>query len=134
MKWKFRGDRPIYAQLVEQLQRGILSGEFPPGAQVPSVRTLALEAEVNPNTMQRALAELEMLGLLRTHRTTGRTVTDDQSMIDNAKQSLAQAHIEAFFEGMFDIGFGEKEALKWIASEAKKRPPRNDRNIEEVRS
>ena len=126
MKWKFRGDRPIYAQLVEQLQRGILSGEFPPGAAVPSVRTLALEAEVNPNTMQRALAELETQGLLHTHRTAGRTVTEDLSMIDRTKMALAQAHIEAFFEGMRDIGIDEKEALKWIASEGKKRPPRND--------
>ena len=114
MRWKFRGDRPIYAQLIEHLQRGILTGEFPPGAQIPSVRTLALEAEVNPNTMQRALAELETLGLLHTHRTAGRTVTEDRNMIDRIKSELAKAHIEAFFEGMRDIGIGEDEAAKMI--------------------
>ena len=116
MRWKFRGDRPIYAQIVEQLQRGILSGEFPPGSQVPSVRVLALEAEVNPNTMQKALAELEDRGLLNTHRTAGRTVTEDQKMIDSAKQDLAQALIDAFFEGMADIGLTYSDAKRLIAA------------------
>lgn len=119
MKWIFRGDRPIYAQLIEQLERGILSGEYPPGSAVPSVRTLALEAEVNPNTMQRALAELEGKGLLHTHRTAGRTVTEDRTMIDKTRENLAKAHVEAFFEGMKYIGIGEAEAAKLIAAAAK---------------
>jgi DNA-binding transcriptional regulator YhcF (GntR family) len=119
MKWKFRGDRPIYAQLIEQLERGILTGEYPPGSSVPSVRTLAIEAEVNPNTMQRALAELETRGLLHTHRTAGRTVTEDRKMIDNLKEELAKAQINEFFEGMQSIGIERESAAKLIAKAAK---------------
>ena len=119
MKWKFRGDRPIYAQIIEHLERGILSGEYPPGGDIPSVRTLALEAEVNPNTMQKALAELEAQGLLQTHRTAGRTVTEDKTMIDKLKSDLASAQVEAFFEGMKSIGIDAGEAAKLIEAAAK---------------
>jgi len=116
MKWKLRGDRPIYAQLIEQLERAILTGEFPPGSAVPSVRTLAIEAEVNPNTMQKALAYLETKGLLHTHRTAGRTVTEDRDMIDNLKEELAHEQINAFFEGMRSIGIDRKTAIQLITS------------------
>ncbi|MBS1474027.1 MAG: GntR family transcriptional regulator [Massilimaliae sp.] len=61
MKWEFRDDRPIYSQLVEQIQRRIVSGSFPAGSKLPSVRDLASEASVNPNTMQKAFAELELI-------------------------------------------------------------------------
>ena len=129
MKWIFRGDRPIYAQLVEQLERGILTGEYPPGSAIPSVRTLALEAEVNPNTMQRALAELETQGLLHTHRTAGRTVTEDRNMIEITKKNLARAHVNAFFEGMRSIGIGEGEAAKLIAAAAKEAGKADDAGL-----
>jgi len=118
MKWKFRGDRPIYAQIIEHLERGILSGEYPPGGDIPSVRTLALEAEVNPNTMQKALAELEAKGLLNTHRTAGRTVTEDKKMIENLKDNFASAQVEAFLEGMKSIGIDASEAAKLIEAAA----------------
>ena len=118
MKWRFRGDRPIYAQLVEHLQRGVLTGEYPPGSAIPSVRTLALEAEVNPNTMQKALAELEAQGLLRTHRTAGRTVTEDETMIEKMKENLARAQVDAFLESMKAIGIGACEAANLIAAAA----------------
>lgn len=121
MKWEFRGDRPIYTQLIEQLERGILTGEYPPGAAIPSVRTLAVEAEVNPNTMQRALAELETKGLLHTHRTAGRTVTENRIMIEDLKKTLAQAQVDAFFDGMKAIGIGVGEAAKLITASAKER-------------
>ena len=130
MKWKFRGDRPIYAQLIEHLQRGILSGEYPPGSDIPSVRTLALEAEVNPNTMQKALAELESQGLLHTHRTAGRTVTEDEKMIESLKENLARAQVDAFFEGMKSIGIGAGEAAKLITTAAKKADdPKTDEGV-----
>jgi len=116
MKWKLIGDRPVYAQLIEQLQRGILTGEYPPGSAVPSVRTLALEAEVNPNTMQRALAELEAQGLMQTHRTSGRTVTEDMIMIGSLKESLAREQVDAFFEGMRSLGISPAEAKALITS------------------
>ena len=119
MKWKFRGDRPIYAQIIEHLERGVLTGEYPPGSAVPSVRTLALEAEVNPNTMQKALAELENKGLLHTHRTAGRSVTENREMIENLKKDLARAQVDAFFEGMKSIGIEADEAAKLITKAAK---------------
>ena len=114
MKWKFRGDRPIYAQLIEQLEHGILTGEYPPGAAVPSVRTLAIEAEVNPNTMQKALAELESRGLLHTHRTSGRTVTEDKEMIEHLKEEFARTQIVEFFDAMKSIGIERASAAKLI--------------------
>ena len=119
MKWKFRGDRPIYAQLIEQLERGILTGEYPPGNAVPSVRTLAIEAEVNPNTMQKALAELESRGLLHTHRTSGRTVTEDKEMIEHLKEELARTQISEFFDAMKSIGIERDSAAKLIQEAAK---------------
>ena len=77
MKWQFSNDAPIYTQLIEQIQVGIVAGAFPPGERLPSVRDLATEAGVTPNTMQRALAELERDGLVFSHRTAGRFVTED---------------------------------------------------------
>ena len=76
MDWTFRGDQPIYAQLISRIKQGIVSGDLPPGSRLPSVRDLATEAGVNPNTMQRAMSQLELDGLVTTNRTLGRTVTD----------------------------------------------------------
>jgi DNA-binding transcriptional regulator YhcF (GntR family) len=120
MNWTFRRDRPIYAQLIEHLERGILTGEYPPGSAVPSVRLLAVEAEVNPNTMQRALAELEGRSLLHTHRTSGRTVTEDMEMIEQMKKDLALAQINEFFDGMKSIGIEKEDAVKLIVQAADK--------------
>ncbi|MDR3305152.1 MAG: GntR family transcriptional regulator [Clostridiales Family XIII bacterium] len=111
MKWSFNNDRPIYAQLIEQIQQGLLNGKYPPGSSMPSVRVLALEAEVNPNTMQRALAELETQGLLRSQRTAGRFVTEDETMIQKLKEDLAKSHIRDFFDGMRALGIERDEAL-----------------------
>ena len=77
MNWNIRNDAPVYTQLVDQIARAIILGQFPPGSKLPSVRDFASDAGVNPNTMQRALAELERLELIRTQRTAGRTVTED---------------------------------------------------------
>ena len=77
MRWNIRSDAPVYSQLVEHIKLAIVSGEFPLGSRLPSVRELAAEAGVNPNTMQRAFAELEREGLVLTQRTAGRTVTED---------------------------------------------------------
>ena len=96
MKWQFSADAPIYAQSVTQIEVGMVSCAFPPGDRLPSVRDLATEAGVNPNTMQRALAELERVGLVFSQRTTGRFVTEDQGMIEKVKLNLAQNHIETF--------------------------------------
>ena len=81
MNWKFSGDRPVYQQIISLIRGAILRGELPPGGKVPSVRDLAAEAQVNPNTMQRALTELEREGLLVSGGTTGRTVTQDTGIL-----------------------------------------------------
>ena len=81
MSWSFTSDSPIYLQIAEIIKFRILRGEYPPGTRIPSVRELAQEAAVNPNTMQRALALLKSEGLLITRRTTGRTVTEHQEPV-----------------------------------------------------
>ena len=117
MKWQISNDAPVYAQLIEQIQVGIVSGVFAPGERLPSVRDLATEAGVNPNTMQRALAELERDGLVYSQRTAGRFVTEDQRMIDNVKRSLAQRHIQAFWEAMTHLGYDREEVLALMRQE-----------------
>ena len=83
MAWELDADRPIYAQLVERIQKEIVSGKYQPGEKLPSVRDLAAVAAVNPNTMQKAFAELERSGLIVTQRTSGRAVTEDTELIGN---------------------------------------------------
>ena len=117
MKWQFSNDAPIYSQLIDQIQVGIVSGACPPGERLPSVRDLATEAGVNPNTMQRALAELERDGLVYSQRTAGRFVTEDQTMIDHVKRSLAQRHIQAFWEAMTHLGYDREEVLALMRQE-----------------
>jgi len=112
--WEFTADRPIYAQLVEALQKRILSGVYPLGSNMPSVRALALEASVNPNTMQRALAELEASGLLSTQRTSGRTVTDDERLIMQVKERIASGYIEQYFREMQSLGIERDVAINML--------------------
>jgi len=104
--WVFTPDRPIYLQIQEQLKLGIVAGQYPPGDKLPAVRDLALTAAVNPNTMQRALAELERDGLVYTQRTSGRFVTEDEAVISKAKNELAMELIDAFLAKMAAIGYG----------------------------
>jgi len=114
MAWDLDSDRPIYAQLVERLQVQIAAGYYPPGGKLPSVRELAAVAAVNPNTMQKAFAELERSGLIITQRTNGRTVTDDTGLIQKIKQGLAEGHIDAFFDGMQELGYRTDEAAAML--------------------
>lgn len=117
MQWQFLGDAPIYTQLIQQVKVGIVTGAFPPGERLPSVRDLATEAGVNPNTMQRALAELERDGLVYSQRTAGRFVTEDGAMINAAKRSLAQRHVKTFLEAMLRLGFQKDEIIRLIEQE-----------------
>ena len=100
MKWQFSNDAPIYSQLIAQIKVGIVSGAFPPGERLPSVRDLATEAGVNPNTMQRALTELEREGLLIGGGTSGRTVTKEEKILEAMRQQaledLARECVEKF--------------------------------------
>lgn len=114
MAWQFDSDRPIYAQLVEQIKRLILSGAYPPGSKLPSVRDLAAQAAVNPNTMQKALAELETDGLLFTQRTAGRFVTEDDEAIQRLRQQLCQGILGNFIQSMTGLGFTPQQALEQL--------------------
>jgi len=112
--WELKSDRPIYTQLVEQIKLMVFSGAYPLGSRLPSVRDMAQEAEVNPNTMQRALAKLEEDGLIITHRTSGRSITEDARMVEMAKTKLAQDQILEFLGKMQLMGFEQKEILTII--------------------
>ncbi len=114
MAWSLDSDRPIYAQLVERIQMQIVSGGYPPGGKLPSVRELAAEAAVNPNTMQKAFAELERSGLIVTQRTNGRTVTEDEELIKSIRRKLAKEHILFFFSKMKELGFTEEEIYQLV--------------------
>ena len=105
MKWNITADRPVYLQLIEQLELAIVAGEYRAGARLPGVREMAAGAAVNPNTMQRALQELEARGLLNTQRTAGRTVTEDKTMIAQLREQLAAEQIGAFLQMMEKLGY-----------------------------
>ncbi len=119
MDWTFRNDLPIYSQLVEQIKLAIVSGELRPGERLASVRDLAAEAGVNPNTMQRALQELERQGLVYSQRTAGRFVTEDGSIIDAAKKTLAESHSRSYAQAMQTIGFDREAILDFLARSLK---------------
>lgn len=114
MAWSFKEDRPIYTQLLEQIQARIVTGQYKLGERLPSVRELAAEAGVNPNTMQRALAELERIGLVYSQRTSGRMITDDAQKIGEMKMQLAQDVIEEFLQNMKKLGYEQKEIAQLI--------------------
>ena len=119
MQWLFSNDAPIYAQLIEQIKVGIVTGGFPRGERLPSVRDLATEAGVNPNTMQRAMTELEREGLVYSQRTAGRFVTEDETMIQQAKRGLAEHHIKLFLAAMTRLGFRPEEMIDLLRQEAR---------------
>lgn len=111
MPWILDSDRPIFLQLVERIQMDIISGHYKSGDKLPSVRELAAEAAVNPNTMQKAFSELERTGLVYSQRTSGRFITEDIKMIEELKSSIAKEKIEEFLENMKKIGFNNDEIL-----------------------
>ncbi len=119
MTWRFETDRPIYKQLKEQILLQIVSGVYPAGAKLPPVRDLAAEAAVNPNTLQKALSELERGGLVYTQRTSGRFVTEDENMIIQAKTELANEQIDFFLKKMAGIGFTGEETIALIEKKVK---------------
>ena len=107
---RFDMSRPIYAQIVERLKAKILAGVYPPGGHLDSVRDMAAAAGVNPNTMQRALAQLETEGLVRTERTAGRYVTEDRALIEQLRAEAARNLTAEFLEKMRGIGYGLEQA------------------------
>ena len=114
MAWKLDSDRPLYSQLLEQIQMQIVSGKYPPGSKLPSVRELAAEAGVNPNTMQKAFAELEREHLIQTQRTAGRFVTEDVLLIRQVRHSLAKEQLTVFFQKMQRLGYQTNDILSLL--------------------
>jgi DNA-binding transcriptional regulator YhcF (GntR family) len=120
MGWNFKySDRPLYTQIIEQIQMKILSGEYSAGSKLPSVRDMACDASVNPNTMQKALSELERIGIVYSQRTSGRFITEDYKMINNIKKSIAKEQINEFLENMLKLGYNKKEILSLIETSIK---------------
>ena len=117
MAWQFRNDIPIYTQLIAQIQQRIVSGALLPGERLPSVRDLAAEAGVNPNTMQRALAQLEQDGLAFADRTAGRLVTEDTSVLDAVRRAQARVLIEHYYDSMAELGYARTEAAELLKEE-----------------
>lgn len=109
MRWELNSDKPVYLQLVEQMQAKIISGYYKPGDKLPSVRDLAAQATVNPNTMQKAMAELERTGLIFTNRTSGRLITSDEELIKKLKEQAAREQIFDFLDRMKQLGFRTEE-------------------------
>lgn len=114
MTWHFDSDRPIYTQILEQILFLIVSGQYPPGSKLPSVRDLASEASVNPNTMQRALTELERSQLIYSQRTSGRFVTEDEELIRQMKESIGKEKILALFRDMEQLGYDAEQTVALV--------------------
>lgn len=110
MEWIFNEETPIYLQIVEQIKTRIATGNLKAGDKIPSVRELAVEAGVNPNTMQKALTELERMGLLYSARTSGRFVADDKQRTDNVHRELVEQYMKTFTENMSRVGYSPEQA------------------------
>ena len=114
MQFEFDNNTPIYIQLVEQIKIHIISGRISPGERLPSVRELALITKVNPNTMQKALLELEQQGFIFTERTNGKIVTSDVQLINKYKKEYADELSKKYIYSMRNIGFEPCEAVKYL--------------------
>ena len=116
MKKDFNNNLPIYSQLMDKIKVCILSGKYPPGQKLPSVRDLAVEYGVNPNTMQKSLTKLEDQGLMYTERTSGRFVTDNQSLVDNLKNDIPKEIIKTFVADMEEVGIQRNEITAKVST------------------
>ena len=115
MPWNLDSSRPIYLQIIERVQMDIITGRYQPGDKLTSVRDLAQEAAVNPNTMQKALSELERSGLIYSQRTSGRFITEDKELIHQMKKELAAAEVSAFVAHMKQLGITPEEIRQLLA-------------------
>ena len=114
MKWEFKDGIPTYQQIVQLLRVGIANETWPPGSKVPAVRDLAFEAGVNPNTMQRALTELEREGLMYSVRTSGRFITDDEAKLKAVKETLSRDYIEEMIRQLKGLGYEKDEIIRMV--------------------
>lgn len=116
MSWEFQDHLPIYAQLMDTLKRRIITGRYLPGEKLPSVRELAAEAGINPNTVQRAFSELEREGLIYTQRATGKYVTENADEIKSARQALAKTQVAEFLSNMQSLGYSVGDVIVLLQS------------------
>lgn len=114
MAWKFTSDRPVYLQITDKVIKSILSGDYQPGEQIPSVRQLALEAAVNPNTVQHAFSELENGGIVVSRGTLGRFVTEDIEVIEHNRKKLAEKIIKEFVDDINSLSIPKNQAIAMI--------------------
>ncbi|MDD3168435.1 MAG: GntR family transcriptional regulator [Eubacteriales bacterium] len=125
---QFQSNMPIYLQLVNNFKHRIVSGELKAGSKLESVRELAISFEVNPNTMQRALAELERDGLVYADRTVGRFITDNKELIIKMREAVAQEIIGQFIQQMRSLGFSEREAMELFHKALEKEDSGNEQS------
>ena len=114
MEWKIDNNKPVYIQLVEQLKVKIISGEIELDSKLDSVRSLAADAMVNPNTMQKALAELEREGFVYSKRTSGRIVTDNKELIENERKNLVKDNVKKTLDTLINLGYTNDEILNLV--------------------
>ena len=117
MAWKFTSDKPVYLQIADRLTKSVLSGEYKPGEQIPSVRQLALEAAVNPNTVQHAFSELENNGLIISKNTVGRFVTDDVAIVEECRNEMAKNIVKDFLKNMNQLSITPEQAIHILEEE-----------------
>ena len=115
MKWEFKNGIPIYLQIIDQIKRQIVCGELAPGSRIPAVRDLAKEAGVNPNTMQRALTQLEQEGLLYTQRTSGRFVTQEEEIMKQTRMQLSDEYIAELFKHLQQLGLSRDDIVEAVS-------------------
>ena len=114
MAWHFSSDRPVYIQIADRITRFVLSGEYKPGEQIPTVRQLALEAAVNPNTVQRAFAELENVGIVISKGTSGRFVTESNESIEQSRNKLAKKIVCDFIKNTNSLSLTKEQVISMI--------------------
>lgn len=114
MAWSFTSDKPVYLQIAERITASVLSGEYKPGEQIPTVRQLAIKAAVNPNTIQHAFTELEKNGLIEAHGTVGRYVTKDTSIIESCRKQLTEHIVCEFIKKCENLSISKQELIDII--------------------
>ena len=119
MAWSFTSDRPVYLQIADRITKSVLSGEYQPGEQMPTVRQLALEAAVNPNTVQHAFVELEYEGIIISKGTVGRYVTEDTQVVSMCRKKMAQRFVTDFMENMRQLSLSDEETITMIKEATK---------------
>lgn len=119
MAWKFDNNQPIYIQICNIIKLQIVTGQLAVGDRLPSVRDLAEVAGVNPNTIQRALSDLENQGFVYAKRTSGRFVTDNQELISETRHILAKAELQRFVTSMYDLGFQTDQIIPELENHLK---------------